>query len=159
MSAPTTPPPGDPYGQQPPPPPGAPQPPMYDPSQQGFAPPPPPPPAYDPNAYQQQGYPPGYQQPYQQPYAGGPGPFDSRATTVLILGILGLLICQILGPVAWMMGNGVKKEAEAAGYPEPGNNKAGRICGIIGTVFLALAIVGFIIAFAVGATRASVTVN
>jgi len=93
------------------------------------------PPVYDPNAYQQ-GFPaplptaPGYQQPYQ-PYPVGVNPFESRGTTVLVLGILGLVACGVLGPVAWVMGNGIKKEAAAAGFPEPGNSKAGRICGII----------------------------
>ena len=126
-------------------------------------PPPPPgppmqPPAYDPNVYQQ-GYPPppapGYQQPYQ-PYPVAANPFESRATTVLVLGILSLLCLAFLGPVAWVMGNGIKKEAQAAGFPEPGNSKAGRICGIIGTVFLVLGILYFIIVVVV---LSSVSVN
>ena len=162
MSDPNTPPPNDPFGQQPPPPPGGQpppppgQPPVYDPNQQGFAPPPPAqPPVYDPNADPQQGYappPPGYQQPYQQPYQGygaPANPFDSRSTTILVLGILGLLLCQVLGPVAWAMGNSLKKEAEAAGFPEPGNAKAGRICGIIGTALLALGVLFYVIFFVI----------
>jgi hypothetical protein len=36
------------------------------------------------------------------------------------------------------MGRNLKAEAEAAGYPEPGNAKAGRICGLIATVILGL---------------------
>ena len=30
---------------------------------------------------------------------------DSQATTILVLGILSLVVCQILGPIAWVMGN------------------------------------------------------
>lgn len=112
-------------------------------------PPPPPgpplePPVYDPNVYQQ-GYPappppaPGFQQSYQ-PYPVAGNPFESRGTTVLVLGILGLVFCGLLGPVAWVMGNGIKKEAEAAGFPEPGNSKAGRICGIISSCLWGLLI-------------------
>jgi hypothetical protein len=112
--------------------------------------------------YSQPGYPqPGYAQPgYPQPgYPQQPGyamypmagyttmpvenPFNSRATTVLVLSIVGALglLCCITGvcsPIALVMGYSVKKEAEAAGWPEPGNNKAGRIVGIVGTVVFVL---------------------
>jgi hypothetical protein len=61
---------------------------------------------------------------------------DGRATTVLVLGIVGLAVFQLLAPVAWYLGNGVKRDAATAGLPEPGTSKAGRICGIVGTVAL-----------------------
>jgi hypothetical protein len=88
---------------------------------------------------------PGYFQP--QAYAYQPNPFDSRGSTVQGWGIASLVVgflCGIgffVGPVAWVMGNNVKRDANAAGFEEPGNNKAGRICGIISTVILALNIV------------------
>jgi hypothetical protein len=88
-------------------------------------------------------------------------PFDSRASTVLVLGIGSLvltLLCGfglLLGPVAWIMGNGVKKDALAAGWPEPGNNKGGRICGIIATVILTLAVLGVVALFVIGALASS----
>ena len=66
----------------------------------------------------------------------------------LIALIGGFVVCGLpflLGPVAWITGNGVKKDAAAAGYPEPGNNKGGRICGIVATAFLALAVVGIVL--------------
>ena len=67
---------------------------------------------------------------------------DSQATTILVLGILALVLCQILGPFAWVMGN---KELAAidAGRRAPENRgtaQAGRILGIISTVLI---IVGF----------------
>jgi hypothetical protein len=71
---------------------------------------------------------------------------EGRSTTVLVLGILGLVLCQILAPIAWVMGNGVRKEALAMSRPEPGNNKAGRICGIIGTVIIGLGVAFFLLA-------------
>jgi hypothetical protein len=58
----------------------------------------------------------------------------------------------VMGPIAWTMGNGVRRDALAAGWPEPGNNKGGRICGIIGTVMLVLAIVLVILVAALGNT-------
>lgn len=64
----------------------------------------------------------------------------SQAVTVLVLGILGLVVCQILGPFAWYLGN---KEVDAidAGRRPPENRGmavAGRVLGIIGTVLLGL---------------------
>lgn len=110
------------------------------------------------------GTPPYPGQPYPgQPYAGygqpqiqfgiqPPNPFESRGTTTLVLGLIaligGFVVCGLpflLGPVAWITGNGVRKDAVAAGYPEPGNNKGGRICGIVATAFLALAVVGIVL--------------
>lgn len=69
-------------------------------------------------------------------------PEASQATTVLVLGILGLVICQVLGPFAWVMGN---RELEAidSGRRPPENRgtaNAGRILGIISTVLLAIGI-------------------
>lgn len=82
----------------------------------------------------------------QFPQNSGAYPEQSQATTVLVLGILGLVICQILGPIAWVMGN---KELQAidAGRRAPenrGSANAGKILGIIGTVLLGIGlVVGF----------------
>lgn len=98
------------------------------------------------------------------PYGYAPtsvNPFESRGTTIMVLGILSLVGCAILGPVAWVMGNGVKRDAEGAGYPEPGNSKAGRICGIVGTCLAVVGIVAWIliaVVFATAATRFPTTV-
>lgn len=66
-----------------------------------------------------------------------------RGTLILILGIISLLICAPLGIVAWVMGSGDLKEMDA-GTMDPagrGNTQAGKICGIIGTCFMILAVV------------------
>lgn len=67
-------------------------------------------------------------------------PEASQATTVLVLGILGIVICGVLGPFAWVMGN---RELQAidSGMRPPENRStanAGRILGIIGTVLLGI---------------------
>jgi hypothetical protein len=81
-----------------------------------------------------------------------------RGTTILVLGILGLVICGPLGIAAWIMGNGDLKEMDA-GTMDPsgrGNTNAGRICGMIATIlmilgavlavaFLALGILGTVV--------------
>lgn len=77
-------------------------------------------------------------------------PEQSQATTALVLGILGLVLCQILAPFAWYIGN---KEVDAidAGRRPPenrGTGNAGRILGIIGSVLLILGLlVGALILF------------
>lgn len=70
-------------------------------------------------------------------------PEQSQATTILVLGILGLICCAPLAVAAWIMGN---KEMAAidAGMRNPQNRgtaNAGRIIGIIGTALLGVYIV------------------
>lgn len=80
-------------------------------------------------------------------YQEGSGPMGPRehpqGTLILILGILSLVCIQLLGPVAWIMGN--KALAEIDANPSMFSNRstvnAGRICGIISTVFLVLGII------------------
>jgi len=113
-------------------------------------------PNYDPNVLPPA--PPTYGQPvvpsYGQPvpgnyapYAQMGNPFESEGTKIMIFGILSLVVCGLLGPVAWVMGNGLKAKAEAAGYPEPGNAKAGRICGMVASVLMIVGILLYVIFF------------
>jgi hypothetical protein len=86
--------------------------------------------------------------PQQPPYQGYPE--ASQSTVILVLGILGLIVCQVLSPIAWYMGN-QEVTAIDTGRRDPagrGTANAGRILGIIGTVFLILGVValfGFLI--------------
>jgi hypothetical protein len=122
--------------------------PPYQPPNFGNAPgAPPPPPPYAP-----QGYAPNAYGTNMSGYAAV-NPYDSRSTTILVLGILGLVLCQVLGIVAWVMGSNLRKEALAAGYPEPGQAKAGRICGIIATALLVMLAAFFILALVIGAAN------
>lgn len=86
-------------------------------------------------------------QPPQFPSESGSYPEASQATTALVLGIIGIVLCMFLGPVAWVMGN---KELEAidAGRRPPENRgtaNAGKILGIIGTALLAIGIIALIL--------------
>lgn len=76
---------------------------------------------------------------------GWPGyaPEHPKGTTVLVLGILSLVVCQVLGPFAWVMGNTALQEIDAAGgmAPNRGQVVAGRILGIIGTVMLIIPLI------------------
>lgn len=72
---------------------------------------------------------------------------DSQATTILVLGILSLVVCQILGPIAWVMGNNELAGIDAGRRPPQnrGTAQAGRILGIISTVLMIIGVV-FLIA-------------
>ncbi|WP_330233484.1 DUF4190 domain-containing protein [Nocardia sp. NBC_00508] len=96
-------------------------------------------------------YPP-QQPPYGYPAYGayGPPPDHPQAATILILGILSLVLCQIMGPFAWVMGKRALNEIDASGgaIGGRGNVNAGYICGIIATALLCLSIL-FIVLFVV----------
>jgi len=66
--------------------------------------------------------------------------YASRGTTVLVLGILSIVICNILGPIAWSMGGEELRRIAAGEAPAEGHQgaTAGRICGMVATVLLAL---------------------
>jgi len=81
---------------------------------------------------------------------------DSQATTVLVLGILSLVVCQILGPIAWVMGNNELAGIDAGRRPPQnrGTAQAGRILGIISTVLMIIGVV-FLFIFLIIALVAS----
>lgn len=88
----------------------------------------------------------GWQQPPAAPYSSqGANPYDSETTLILVMGILSLVVCGLLGIVAWIQGNSLKNRAEAAGWPEPSMGKVGRILGIVGTILGALQVAGVLI--------------
>jgi hypothetical protein len=88
------------------------------------------------------------------PPGQGPGyaPDHPRATVALVLGILSLVLCQILGPVAWVIGGGAVREIDASGgtLGGRGSANAGRILGIIATVLLVLGIVAVVLLLVLG---------
>ena len=100
-----------------------------------------PPPGYGPPA----GYrpPPGYGYP---PY-GFTGPDHPKATTSLVLGILGVVLCQVLAPFALVTGRRTLAEIDASQgrWGGRGAAQAGYVLGIVGTVILGLAVVGVLL--------------
>jgi hypothetical protein len=80
------------------------------------------------------------------PISGAPAPpptSSSRGTTALVLGIIGVVCCQICAPFAWYIGNQEVNAIKAGTAPIAGEGaaKAGMILGVIGTVLLALSAV------------------
>jgi hypothetical protein len=68
----------------------------------------------------------------------------------LVTGIIGLLCCGLLGIVAIVTGKQATTEAAAAGYPQPGNAKAGIILGWIAIALMILGILAWILLFTLG---------
>ncbi len=86
------------------------------------------------------------QQPMQPPPYAVP-PNHPQATTILVLGILGILVCGLVGPFAWTMGNRVVAEIDAAGGRIGGRTEAnvGRILGIVATALLLVGVLVFVV--------------
>ncbi len=93
--------------------------------------------------------------------SGPSGMQPHRGTLILVLGILGLLVCQILGIVAWVMGNGDLR-AMQEGRMDPtgeGMTKAGKILGIISVVLLIVGVGLTILMMAIGGFAAAASAN
>lgn len=86
----------------------------------------------------------------QFPTDGTAYPESSQATTALVLGILGIVICGFLAPFAWNIGNKELAAIDSGRRPPEnrGTANAGRILGIIGTVLLGVGIVVLILVVA-----------
>jgi multisubunit Na+/H+ antiporter MnhB subunit len=96
-------------------------------------------------------------------YPPTPPPYNAprdhpQTTTILILGILGLAVCQVLGPFAWSMGNKALREIDASNGQLGGRDttNVGRILGIVATVILGVAVGSIVIVFAFAIYSASV---
>lgn len=120
------------------------QPPPYDPNAQGQQ----PPQGWAPQQPQQPGWtpPPGYGYPAPAPQTPG------SATTALILGILGLVMCGIFTSLpAIFVGRNAMKEIDASNGQLGGRStaNAGYILGIVGTIVwgLGLLVLGALLVF------------
>jgi uncharacterized membrane protein YjgN (DUF898 family) len=85
----------------------------------------------------------GYPQPYYyQPYVAPPADHP-RAALALILGILGVVLCGVVAPFAWVFGRRAMTEIDTSGGVTGGRGmaQAGFILGVIGSVLLALQVV------------------
>jgi uncharacterized membrane protein YjgN (DUF898 family) len=81
--------------------------------------------------------------PPPSPPPSPPPASSSQAITALVLGILGIVCCGLLAPIAWYMGNQELQAIRQGRAPATGEGlaKAGQILGIIGTVLLVLTVI------------------
>lgn len=61
-------------------------------------------------------------------------------STIFVLGLLGLLLCQILGIIAWVQGNTYMAKCRNMRVEPEGLAVAGRILGIISTILLIISV-------------------
>ncbi len=97
----------------------------------------------------------------QMPPMNNPSIRPHRGTMILVLGILGIVLCMICGIIAWVMGNADLREMQAGRMDRTGEGltKAGKICGMIGTIlwglYLVFNIVVLVIALVAGGAAAA----
>jgi hypothetical protein len=87
---------------------------------------------------------PGY---YAPPAAPGQYTTDHpKATMALVLGILGLVLCGVLAPFAWVIGKNAVADIDASNgrLGGRGSANAGYILGIIGTILLGLSVLALL---------------
>lgn len=97
------------------------------------------------------GAPPGGPGPEPPPptFTSGPAPFVSGAavnrirshpegTTIFLLGLASVLLCPLIGPLAWSMGNKAMGEVRYSGYRfrNAGLIRAGRLLGAFATCLI-----------------------
>jgi predicted benzoate:H+ symporter BenE len=83
-------------------------------------------------------------------------PDHPRATTSLVLGILGIVACQVLAPFAWVIGKRTVAEIDAARGMVGGRSaaQAGYVMGVVGTALLGLSLLLFAVWLAILAVLA-----
>lgn len=116
-------------------------------------------PGYGQSSYGQPAY---GQAPYAQNaygYAMAPQVEHPQGTTVLVLGLVGMLMCQLVSPVAWVMGGKARREAKAnpGRYSNEGLITAGWVMGIIGSVIMILVVLMFVALMVIGFIAAEQT--
>jgi hypothetical protein len=72
-----------------------------------------------------------------------------RGSSVLVYGILGVVLCQLLAIAAWRMGNDDLRDMDSGLMDPSGRDltKAGRILGMVGTVVLVFQLAIMLIVF------------
>jgi hypothetical protein len=91
-----------------------------------------------------------------------PSPYPTPAqdhpqtTTILILGICGLVLCQVLGPFAWVMGNRALREIDGSAGQLGGRDmvNVGRILGMVSTIILVVVVLIFVLMFLIAGLAA-----
>jgi hypothetical protein len=83
--------------------------------------------------------PPRVPSPFPSGAPAGP-PQASKATMAVVMGVLGIICCGFLAPVAWYLGNEELKSIDAGRISETNRGMAqvAKILGIIGSILLAL---------------------
>jgi len=71
-------------------------------------------------------------------------PSDNEATTIFVYGLLGLMVCAFLAPVAWMKGSTYRATCRVMEVQPNGLATAGWVLGIVGTIALVMSVLGIV---------------
>jgi hypothetical protein len=82
-------------------------------------------------------------------------PTNSNAIVALILGVAGLVVCQLAGPAAVLFGMKARREIRQTGEQGDGLALAGLITGAIASAILALFVVGLVVLVIIAAASSS----
>jgi hypothetical protein len=63
----------------------------------------------------------------------------------LVVSLMGYMFCGLLCPIGWYLGSSHEADCRRRGVEPSGAGKAGKIIGIVGTVFLLLSAVVFVL--------------
>ena len=87
---------------------------------------------------------------------------SNRGATIFTLGLVGILVCQPVGIMAWVMANRDLQRIAAGEMDGSGDGlgftKAGKICGIISVVLIGLILVGAVF-FAIAMVGMGMSMN
>lgn len=75
-----------------------------------------------------------------QPPQEFPGATKNDAMMVLILGVLGIAVCQLCAPFAWARGNTYRNVCMIHGIEQESFAVVGRVLGIVGTILFVLSL-------------------
>lgn len=107
------------------------------------------------------GYDDGHDSPYDPPRSRSRRGYRDRerhpdgASTILVMGILGLVVCAPLGIFAWVQGNTYMAQCERMGVRPEDTAVAGRICGMIAGILMLIGVAIFAFVFCAGAGGAA----
>ena len=68
-------------------------------------------------------------------------PTEQEASNILILGILGIVLCQVFAVLAWVRANDYLARCEAAGVAPDRNALTGRMLGIASVVLTVVVLI------------------
>jgi len=77
-------------------------------------------------------------------------PSDSGGIGSLVVSLLGYMFCGLLCPIGWLLGSNYEADCRRRGVEPSGAGKAGKIIGIIGTIFLILGFLFFVLMLVAG---------
>ncbi len=101
----------------------------------------------------------------QPPAYQPPPPQHPQTTLILVLGICSLVLCQVVGPFAWVMGNKAIREIDASPGRYSGRDTVniGRILGAVATALLVIGllvlVVGIVVLVVVGSSSPTTEFN